>query len=82
MDDFLAKKRSVPVLRQDNHERWFKLLERYFKGEGLWPAVVNAPMIDIEGLDRADVKAQYYINICVGDMDRKRIKECKSVREI
>jgi hypothetical protein len=57
MDDFLVKKRPVPVLKQDNHERWFKLLKRYFKRKGLWPAVVNAPMTDIEGLDRADAKA-------------------------
>jgi hypothetical protein len=39
-------------------------------------------MIDIEGLDRADAKAQYYIDIYVGDIDKERIKEYKSVREI
>jgi hypothetical protein len=39
-------------------------------------------MIDIEGLDRADVKTQYYIDIYVGDMDRERIEEYKSVKEI
>jgi hypothetical protein len=35
MDDFLAKKRLIPVLTQDNYERWFKLLEKYFKREGI-----------------------------------------------
>jgi hypothetical protein len=57
MDDFLAKKRPVPVLRQDNYERWFKLLKRYFKGEGLWPAIVKTPMTDVEGLEKTDAKA-------------------------
>ena len=82
MDDFLAKKRPVPVLRQDNYERWFKLLERYFKGEGLWPAIVGAPMTDVEGLEKADAKAQYYIDICVDDMDRERIEGCKSAKDM
>jgi hypothetical protein len=57
MDDFLAKKRPVLVLGQDNYERWFKLLERYFKGEGLWPTIVGVPTTDIESLEKADVKA-------------------------
>jgi hypothetical protein len=39
-------------------------------------------MTDIKGLDRADAKAQYYIDICVGDMNRERIEECKSAREM
>jgi hypothetical protein len=56
MDDFLAKKRSVLVLGQDNYERWFKLLERYFKEEELWPAIVGIPTIDIESLEKADIK--------------------------
>jgi hypothetical protein len=57
MDDFLAKKRPVLVLGQDNYERWFKLLERYFKGERLWPAIVGVPTTDIESLKKADIKA-------------------------
>ena len=57
MDDFLAKKRPVSVLGQDNYERWFKLLERYFKRKGLWPAIVKTPMTDVKGLEKADAKA-------------------------
>jgi hypothetical protein len=82
MDDFLAKKRPIPVLRQDNYERWFKLLKRYFKGEGLWPAIVKTPMTDVEGLEKADAKAQYYIDICVDDMDRERIEGCKNAKDM
>jgi hypothetical protein len=57
MDDFLVKKRPVLVLGQDNYERWFKLLERYFKGEELWPVIVGVSTTDIESLKKADVKA-------------------------
>jgi hypothetical protein len=39
-------------------------------------------MTDVEGLEKADVKAQYYIDICVNNMDRERIKRCKSVKDI
>lgn len=82
MDDFLAKKRPVPVLTQDNHERWFKLLERYFKGEGIWAAVIGTPMADREGLEKADAKAQYIIDICIDDMDRERVEACKDAKEM
>jgi hypothetical protein len=82
MDDFLAKKRPVPVLAQDNHERWFKLLERYFKGEGIWAAVIGAPMTDREGFEKADAKAQYIIDICIGDMDRERVNACQNTKEM
>jgi hypothetical protein len=82
MNDFLVKKRPVSVFKQDNYERWFKLLKRYFKEEKLWPAIVKTPMTDVEGLEKADVKAQYYIDICVDDMDRERIEECKSAKDI
>ena len=57
MDDFLAKKRPVPVLTQDNYERWFKLLERYFKGEGIWVVIIGVLMVDEEGLEKTDAKA-------------------------
>ena len=82
MDDFLAKKRPVPILTQDNHERWFKLLERYFKGEGIWAAIIGAPMTDGEGLEKADAKAQYTIDICIGDMDRERVDACQNAKEM
>jgi hypothetical protein len=82
MDDFLVKKRPVPVFKQDNYERWFKLLERYFKEEGLWPAIVKAPMTNVKGLEKADAKAQYYIDIYIDDMNRERIEGCKSVKDI
>jgi hypothetical protein len=82
MDDFLAKKRSILVLGQDNYEKWFKLLKRYFKEEGLWPAIVKTPMTDVKGLKKTDVKAQYYIDIYVDDMDRERIEGCKNAKDI
>src|SRR5208282_2985464 len=76
------QKRPVPVLTQDNHERWFKLLERYFKGEGIWAAVIGTPMADREGLEKADAKAQYIIDICIDDMDRERVEACKDAKEM
>jgi hypothetical protein len=39
-------------------------------------------MTDVKGLKKADVKAQYYIDICVDDMDRERIERCKNMKDM
>ena len=38
-------KRAAPILTRENHERWFRLLEDWFVGQGLWCVVdpENAP---------------------------------------
>jgi hypothetical protein len=39
-------------------------------------------MTDVEGLEKTDAKAQYYIDICVDDMDQERIEGCKNTKDI
>ena len=36
----------------------------------------------MKGLEKADVKAQYYIDIYVNDIDRERIEGCKSAKDM
>jgi hypothetical protein len=56
MDDFMAKKRPVPILSQENHELWFKILELHFKREGLWKTVVNRTAL-LDNFKKKDSKA-------------------------
>jgi hypothetical protein len=44
--------------------------------------IVKAPMTDVKDLEKTDVKAQYYIDICVNDMNRERIEGYKSIKDI
>jgi hypothetical protein len=41
MDDFLAKKRPVPVLTRDNWEQWFSLLEAYLRSKSQFYTVTQ-----------------------------------------
>jgi hypothetical protein len=81
MDDFMAKKRPMPILSQENHELWFEILELYFKGEGLWKTVVNGAAL-LDNFKKEDLKTQYTLKICIGEGDRERVRECKTARDI
>jgi hypothetical protein len=56
MDDFMVKKRPVPILSQENHELWFKILKLHFKGEGLWKTVINRAAL-LDNFEKEDLKA-------------------------
>jgi hypothetical protein len=56
MDDFMAKKRPVPILSQKNHELWFEILELHFKEEGLWKTVINKAAL-LDNFKKKDLKA-------------------------
>jgi gag-polypeptide of LTR copia-type len=81
MDDFMSKKRPAPILSRENNERWFRIMELHFKGEGLWKIVVNGAAL-LDTFEKDDAKAQYILDICIGDGDRERVQECKTARDI
>lgn len=77
----MAKKRPAPILDHDNHERWFRVLELHFKGEALWSTVVNGAALHTE-FEQKDAKAQYILDICIGDGDRERVQSCQTARDV
>jgi gag-polypeptide of LTR copia-type len=39
-------------------------------------------MADEEGLEKTDAKAQYIIDICIGDIDRERVEAYQNTKDM
>lgn len=77
----MAKRRPAPILDHDNHERWFRMLELHFKGEGLWRTIQTGQGFQGE-FEKDDAKAQYILDICIGDGDRERVQSCITGKQV
>ena len=78
--EMFGRRRPVPTLTRENHETWFRMMEFHLKGEGIW-SVIKESDSTADSWERNDAKAQYAIEICIGEMDRRSTQKIDTARE-
>ncbi len=96
-DDFFVKRRSVFILTYENCDQWFSLMKRWLIEKDLWFIIENKSDLntldsvidiisEIQSLDfksqKIDVKAHYWLIICIIINDQEHIADKTSAKEI
>ncbi len=96
-DDFFVKQRSVLILTCKNCDQWFSLMKRWLIEEDLWFVIEDKSdsntldsiidiISEIQSLDfksqKIDVKAHYWLIICIIIDDQEHIADKMSAKKI
>ncbi len=96
-DDFFVKRRPVLILTRENCDQWFSLMKRWLIEKDLWFVIedksdsdtldsVISIISEIQSLDfesqKIDVKAHYWLIICIIIDDQEHIADKTSAKEI